>query len=104
MNMSNRVLLVLHLLGAFILLLVNAKTYETDDAIIIEGKCNSIIMFSKWQHISFTTRWVNWWVIHRIFIHFAFESQVTSSKCSEITTIKMIACPNNHNKSRIMRD
>ncbi|XP_031616963.1 proclotting enzyme-like [Contarinia nasturtii] len=34
--MINRLLLLLHLIGALTLLLVNAKTYETDDAIIVE--------------------------------------------------------------------
>ncbi|XP_055302911.1 trypsin-4 [Sitodiplosis mosellana] len=34
--MTNRLLVLLHLLGAFSMLLVNAKTYETDDAIIVE--------------------------------------------------------------------
>lgn len=37
--MLNRLFLVLHLYGALSLLLVSAEIYETDDAIIIEGKC-----------------------------------------------------------------
>lgn len=36
--MTNRLLLLLHLLATFNLLFVSANAYETDDAIIIEGK------------------------------------------------------------------
>lgn len=41
--MTNKFILLLHLLGAFNMLF--AKTYETDDAIIVEGKCESISLF-----------------------------------------------------------
>lgn len=43
--MLNRLFLLLHLIGALSLLLVSATTYETDDAIIVEGKFNIIVFF-----------------------------------------------------------
>lgn len=43
--MTNRLYLLLHLLAAFSILLVSAKIYETDDAIIVEGKCKFISFF-----------------------------------------------------------
>lgn len=43
--MLNRLFLLVHLLSAFSLLLVSANTYETDDAIIIEGKFKPFFPF-----------------------------------------------------------
>lgn len=45
--MLNRLFLLLHLIGALSLLLVSATTYETDDAIIVEGKFNITVFFTN---------------------------------------------------------
>lgn len=60
--MINRLLLLLHIIGALSLLLVNAKTYETDDAIIVEvdGKCefDSIVICAQ-DFLFFFVLWIS---------------------------------------------
>lgn len=55
--MINKLYLLLHLLAAFSILLVNAKTYETDDAIIVEGKCEFVLFFCTTQINNLSLVW-----------------------------------------------
>lgn len=67
MMSSNNYLLLAYLFGAYVLLQASANVYETDDAVIIEGKCSyyldcssclSPVQFSLlWKSIHFQMGW-----------------------------------------------
>lgn len=62
--MKGKQLLLVFLFGAYALLQASANIYETDDAVIIEGKCS--YFFPSYKHTRNTINYVSdlgteWW-------------------------------------------